>query len=151
MVDATLHERLAAVAGDRSFRELGRLTGTNAETVRRYMRGQAPSVDFVAGLCRVTGTSPTWLLTGEGPRHAADARLSTMRGADPGELLAAFAGTIERAVDRLESLERYVQSLETRIRAMAEVDDGEAGADGVAERAERIAGAVAERAPSDAR
>jgi len=151
VVDTTLHERLAAVAGDRSYRELGRLTETNAETVRRYMRGQAPSVEFVARLCRATGTSATWLLTGEGPRRDADAQAAALERGDPDELLAAFAGTIERAVERLACLERYVQSLETRIRAMAEVDDGQAGADGAAERAARIAGAVAERAPSDAR
>lgn len=154
----TLHERLGVVAGNRSFRELGTLTGTNPETVRRYMRGQAPSVEFVAALCEATGTSAHWLVTGEGAIRRDDARQDALRGADPAVLLAAFAGTVQQVMERLERLETYVQTMEARVRALAggsltgqraEVDNGE-GTDPSADRIAGIASAVPQRAPQDA-
>jgi transcriptional regulator with XRE-family HTH domain len=151
--DSTLHERLVAVAGARSFRELGRMTGTNAETVRRYMRGQAPSIDFIAGLCDATGTNVHWLITGQGAQRGEDARVEALKRADAGELLSAVATTIERAVERLDRLERYVQTIETRLSAIFDEEDADAEDDAAAERAERvgaIADAVSQRSPPDA-
>ena len=144
---------LKVVAGDRSFRELGRLTRTNAETVRRYMRGQAPSVEFIAALCAATSVNAHWLLTGDGQMRRDQDRADAIKGADPAELLSAVAGTIERAMDRLDRLERYVQTIETRLRAAAgeEVIADAPGADQAAERVSRIAAAVSERTPEPAR
>jgi hypothetical protein len=151
--ESTLHERLNEVAGARSFRELGRLTQTNADTERRYMRGQAPSIEFIAGLCDATGTNAHWLLTGQGAARGEDARLDALKRADAGELLSAVATTIERTVDRLDRLERYVQTIETRLRAKLDEEDDDAEDEAAAQRAERvgaIADAVSERSPQDA-
>ena len=116
---AELHERLLAAAGDRSFRHIGELTNTNPETVRRYMSGQAPSAEFLAEFCVAFGVSSEWLLLGRGPMRATEVKGHMLRHADPSELLAAMASTLEKLIDRVDRLDRFVQTLETRVRAKA--------------------------------
>jgi transcriptional regulator with XRE-family HTH domain len=113
-----LHERLAAVVGQRSSRYIGELTGTNHETVRRYISGYAPSVEFLQSLCKAFGVSGEWLLTGKGPMKAADIRGSALREADAGELLSALASSVETLISRVDRLELFLQSMETRLRAI---------------------------------
>ncbi len=112
-----MHERLRDIVGQRSYRVLGNLTGHSVETVRRYMLGQAPSVEFVAALCGRLGISGDWVLTGSGPMHRADQRTEALRASSPSDLLAAIAGNLERLTDRVDRIERYVQTMETRLRA----------------------------------
>ena len=127
MYASPLHERLNLLMGKRTYREIGELTNTNSETVRRYMSGQTPSVEFVASLCRRLNVSSEWLLTGRGPVKLTELKMQALREADAGELLQAMATTMEKLLERVDRLERYTQSLETRIRsAEAAVDpDGE--------------------------
>lgn len=113
----TLHERMTAAAGRLSFRELGDLTGTHPETVRRYMQGQAPSVEFLTRLCAERAISATWLLTGRGPMHQNDVRSEALREADTSELLGAMAESLEALLARVERLELFVHTLEARVRA----------------------------------
>lgn len=49
-----------------SYRRIGQMTGHNHETVRRYMTGQVPSVEFVGALCTSLNVSADWLLLGRG-------------------------------------------------------------------------------------
>lgn len=112
-----MHERLRDAVGQRSYRVLGDLTGQSVETVRRYMLGQAPSVEFVAALCGRLGINGDWMLTGSGPMHRADQRTEALRASSPSDLLAAVAGNLERLTDRVDRIERYVQTMETRLRA----------------------------------
>ncbi|MCA9279538.1 MAG: helix-turn-helix transcriptional regulator [Phycisphaeraceae bacterium] len=112
-----LHERLIAAAGGRTYRHLSELTGTNSETVRRYMNGQSPSAEFLQALCVSLGISGTWLLTGSGPMRSEDLKGDALRMADPSDLLGAMAATVEGMLDRVSRLETYVQTLETRVRA----------------------------------
>lgn len=128
-----LHERLLAVVGDQTYRALGDETGHNAETVRRYMQGQSPSVEFLAAVCATQGVSADWLLTGEGPMRAPEARRRAAAQANPGEILSAVAGTLERLMARVDRIEVFVQTLETRVRAGgrgAGASPGPAGSDG---------------------
>ncbi len=118
MPGSGLHERLNAAAAGRSFRHLADLTGTNAETVRRYMQGQAPSVEFLSALCRSLGVCADWLLSGRGPMKSADLRRYALDEADPSELLTAMANTIELLLQRVERLEVYAQTLEARLTSM---------------------------------
>ena len=111
-----LHERLLAAAGDRTYRRMGDLTGTHPETVRRYLQGQSPSVEFISAICSALEINGQWLLTGEGPMKAADAKHHALRHADPGELLSAIAGTLDTLGERLDRLELFVQGLEVRVR-----------------------------------
>ncbi len=154
MSESTLHERLMLVVGTRTYRALGDLTGIHPETVRRYMQGQAPSIEFVSRLCASMRLNPEWMLLGKGPQKAADLRVETLRGADPSELLAAIAKTLEELSDRLTNVERFVQSLDTRLRGAddkigVDVEGKPTPAQG--EKARRIRAAVAQRAPADAR
>lgn len=114
-----LHERLLEVAGDRTYRALADLTGQNAETVRRYMQGQSPSVEFLAAVCGTLGVSADWLLTGQGPMRLAEARRQALAHVNPGELLSAVAASLEALTDRVDRVEVFVQTLESRIRASA--------------------------------
>jgi hypothetical protein len=114
-----LHERLAAVVGQRSSRHIGDLTSTNHETVRRYLAGYAPSVEFVQAVCKAFGVSAEWLLTGKGPMKAADIRRNALQQADAGELLTALATTVETLIARVDRLEMFMQAMETRLRALA--------------------------------
>ena len=119
MEGQSLHQRIKAVVGQRSFREVAELTETHPETVRRYVQGQSPSVEFLTALCQKMKINSTWLLTGHGPMHEVDVRSFALREANPGELLAAVAHTLEILTDRVIRLEAFVQTLEARVRAQA--------------------------------
>lgn len=116
MEDSALHDRLSAICDGQSFRELAELTGSNPETVRRYMAGQSPSVEFLTRLCQRKGINGQWLLNGQGPMKSADIRSATLREAGPGELMSAMAVALETLRDRVDRLERFVHTLETRLR-----------------------------------
>lgn len=71
--DAPLQERLQSVCRPFSFREIADLTGSNHESVRRYLNGQNPGVLFVIRLCEVLHISADWLLLGRGtPMYLAE-------------------------------------------------------------------------------
>jgi transcriptional regulator with XRE-family HTH domain len=94
-----LNDRINSIVAGLSFRELAELTGLNAETIRRYVRGADPSVAFIARLCEVFELSAEWLLFGRGPRDREDALEHTLHAAGHARLLAALA-------DRLDHTER---------------------------------------------
>ncbi len=140
MYTSSLHERLTSVVGSRSSRHVGELTATNHETVRRYLTGQTPSVEFLQALCKACGVSGEWLLTGKGPARATDVHAATLQEAGAGELLGALAEAVERLIERVDRLERLMQVMELRLRASppgtisgeipgvpAEVGNGKAG------------------------
>lgn len=112
-----LHDRLRIVAGERPFRVIAEITGYHAETVRRYLSGHEPSIEFVCALCRAFDISADWMLTGRGAMHASEARKHALRTSSTGDLLGAIAGAFERMSERVDRIERYVQTLETRLRA----------------------------------
>lgn len=156
-----LHERLEAAAKGRTYRAIGDATGIHPETVRRYMQGQTPSVEFVTSLCTALDINVQWMLTGDGPMHAHETRRHALREADPGELLGAVAATLETLRERVDRVEVYVQTLEARLRGETEADapSGRArtkrtrkGADDGTgtERAQRVADAIGERSREDA-
>lgn len=123
-----LHERLAAAAGDRTYRHLADLTGQNAETVRRYMQGQAPSVEFLSKLAHSLQLNGSWLLTGQGPMRAGDVKGHALREAHAAELLHAMANTLTQLIARVERLEVFVQTMEARLRASRPAEAGSVGA-----------------------
>lgn len=158
-----LHARLESAAGERTYRHLAELTQTHAENVRRYMQGQSPNIEFVTRFCTALGISADWLLTGQGPMLASEIRGHALKSAPPTDLFGAVADQLEAMRSRIERVEVYVQTLETRVRAdvggngtggvMREVKDGSQGWDGrstVDSKADRIAQAIAERPPAPA-
>lgn len=169
-----LHDRLNAAVGDRTYRHVGELTQTHPETVRRYMQGQSPSVEFVAALSTALGLSGDWILTGRGPMKQQDARSHHLQQSSAGDLLGAMAGNVEKLMERVDRLEQYTQILETRLRGLAQ-DGGGARSSELRDgrplselrasdnhdqsaalvhntsRAQFLADALAKRPPSDAR
>ncbi len=156
MMENGLHERLKIAAGERTYRELGSLTGIHAESVRRYMQGQSPSVEFLTGLCASLGINGDWLLTGEGPMQQSEIRDHALRKAGTPDLLRAMSDTVSTLIERVDRLERFVQTAETRLRVAA-AGAGNGGADEqagevtVTESARRIGSAVSKRSRPDAR
>ena len=156
-----LHERMLAAAGERTYRRIGEITATHPETVRRYLQGQSPSVEFISAMCGALGINGQWVLTGEGAMRVADATTHALQHADPGEILAAIAGTLDRLGERIDRLELFVQRLEVRVRGQKQpVDTDQPGkeSDGqeiidrgneAASRAGSIGRALAERPRSD--
>lgn len=116
MYEAMLHERLKAAAGRRTYRELSALTQTHHESVRRYMTGQPPTLEYVSTLCAALGINGEWMLTGRGPMHTGDVKTHALKQANPAELLSAVAATLERLTERVERLELFLQTMETRLR-----------------------------------
>ncbi len=110
-----LHERLEAAVDGRSYRQLSDITGIHPETVRRYMQGQAPSAEFLAGLCSSLGLSAEWLLLGHGPMLSDEIRGHALGEASAADLLTAIASTLEGLIDRVDRVELFMQSLETKL------------------------------------
>jgi transcriptional regulator with XRE-family HTH domain len=158
---SSLHERMRLAVGEHAtYRQVSDRTGTHAETVRRYMQGQAPSVEFVAALCRVFGISADWLLTGRGPMKAADLKGHVLGESSAGELFTAVAENLEGLLARVDRLERYVQTLETQVRGLGHADGTESGhvhdtrqepADPPSLRLRQLREALAQRSRPDAR
>lgn len=168
-----LHERLLAAAGNRSYRQLADLTRTSKESARRYMTGTPPPADFLVGFCAALGINGDWLLTGRGPMYAREVERHVLTEAGPTDLMAAMAARVESILNRLERLEIFFQTTETRLLAeivraeerIGRLHDGRAPAQDPAEaraaapgqsgadaqaRAGRIADAIARRPPADA-
>lgn len=166
-----LHDRLQAAVGDRTFKRIGDLANTHPETVRRYLSGHAPSVDFVSRLAASLGLNINWILTGRGPMRLAEVKPQALREANATDLLTHVALAIERLESRMDRLERYTQVLEVMIRQgnqpspavptsiepkPSESDHGEpattteATTNGADARARSVADALAERSRPDA-
>lgn len=160
-----------SIVGHVTYRALGDATGQHPETVRRYLQGQSPSVEFLAALCARYDVSAQWLLTGQGAMKQSAARAHALKEANPAELLSAVAAALERLTLRVDRLEVFIQLIESRLRAQAEGSNPKpsndhapiredkparpagAGTTAPAEpalRARRIADAVAQRPRPDA-
>jgi transcriptional regulator with XRE-family HTH domain len=165
MSNENLHDRLNSVSSGHTYRAIAELTQTHPETVRRYMQGQSPSVEFLAALCPGLGINADWLLTGRGAQRADQIRAHALQHADPAELHSAIATTISALVERVDRLETYCQTLETRLRgqtggtrspdtddskSLSSVEDAGTDPPQVVTRARRVADAVAKRPHHDA-
>lgn len=71
-VDSSFAERLKQVVrGYGSTSALAAAIGRSEGAVRNWLTGKSePTVSNVMAICRVTGTTVEWLMTGEGPRGA---------------------------------------------------------------------------------
>ena len=166
-----LHDRLRSAAGERTYRQLAKVTDTHAESVRRYMQGQAPSVEFLTNFCASMEINGSGLLTGQGPMHDHEVQPHALRTAETPDLLRALSDTVSVLIGRVDRLERLVQTTEIKLRAAESaaaegsragyerdaepVSDAAAGGDfggarGAQASADRIGSAVSERAPTDA-
>lgn len=158
----TLHDRLTRAAGERTYKQIGELTGTHPETVRRYMQGHAPSCEFLAAFASALGLSGSWLLTGMEPMRNDDVRTEALRDAHIAELLHAMGESLTRLAERVDRIEVFMQTLEARLNTItlhthptaaprSDADAEPARADvHVNQRARRIGVAATKRPPPPA-
>jgi len=123
----SLHDRLRVVAGQRSYRALADLTGQNTETVRRYMLGASPSIEFVAAMCARFGVNADWMLTGRGAMRDAQNRQHALRMSDAAGLFAALADSLERLTERVDSIEASARPNDPRLQEASGVERTEPG------------------------
>jgi hypothetical protein len=153
--ESPLHERLRAAVGSRSFRHVAEMTDTNHESVRRYLSGHSPSVEFLGSLCKALNLNSDWLLFGRGPMKLEDVRSSVLRETPAPDLLRALTHTVEEVLQRMDRIERLMQTMETRLRVASEPAAGGTGhehASGVvvSQRIARLADAFPQRSSSSA-
>ncbi len=79
---AALTDHIQIVCRARSISDVARITGFNRETVRRYLRGQRPDVEFVAKLAMSLHVSSEWLFLGEGEAYQPNEPVSSLRLTD---------------------------------------------------------------------
>ncbi len=85
--EQTIAHRLRIAFGDMTYKQLGELTDTHPETVRRYMNGYAPSSSFLANASTQFGISGDWLLSGRGPMLSQDITKHVIENAEPQTLM----------------------------------------------------------------
>jgi transcriptional regulator with XRE-family HTH domain len=91
-----IHDRMAIACRGLNYREVASMTRFNHETVRRYLRGTAPSVQFIAHLARALALSTDWLLLGRGPMYRVEATDFALKEAGPERICVALGKHIER-------------------------------------------------------
>jgi hypothetical protein len=79
--EAALAARLRQASAGKSLREVGSVTSTNWETVRRYLAGGRVSGRFLATFSDAFGLNAEWLLHGVGPVQRLLDRENGVRGA----------------------------------------------------------------------
>ena len=91
-----MYDRLLSACSGRSARSLASLVDISPETVRRTLRGQRPSVEFLVKLSETMGLSGDWLLTGRGPMHTKDQVAAALKQASEMQLCAELGARLER-------------------------------------------------------
>ena len=92
------------------------------------MTAQPPAADFLMAFCSELGVNGDWLLTGRGPMKASDVKYHALSEARAADLLGAMAGSVETLIDRVDRMEKYVQTLETpwlRVEVVASAGDAD--------------------------
>ena len=102
-------QRLQLATGDTSYRQIGVLTGTHPETVRRYMNGQSPSAAFLSSISNNFGISGEWLLTGRGPMLTKDILAHILQSSSSEALLAAVSTLFDNIFIKLAELDRRIE------------------------------------------
>lgn len=110
---------MLAVIGNRTFRSVAQLTDQNAETVRRYLNGASPSIEFLEALCKRLDLNAHWLLTGQGVPNNSETRSHALKEANPSELLSAVAMALEALTGRVDRIEAMVNTIDVRLNARA--------------------------------
>ncbi|PHQ78545.1 MAG: hypothetical protein COB69_09750 [Phycisphaera sp.] len=71
---AGISERLKEVTAGHSCKQIAEMYGISSESIRRYLRGGRPSVQFLIDVALQTETSLDWLILGRGARNYKDAK-----------------------------------------------------------------------------
>jgi len=102
----TIQDRLRSLMDGRAATEVADRTGFHVDSVRRYIGGQKPSLEFLTAVCHAYGVSAEWLLEGFGEPHQDEAKVQALREADPADLLVVMAEQMAELRGRVERMER---------------------------------------------
>lgn len=80
-----IQSRLRIAIGGMTYAQVATMTGVSKESVRRYMRGDSPSYEFLVSICRGFGLSADWLLLGDGAMRREGRKGSEAPVAEPTE------------------------------------------------------------------
>ncbi|MBL0927834.1 MAG: helix-turn-helix domain-containing protein [Phycisphaerales bacterium] len=92
-----ISRRLLQALGTRSARDIALLTGFSAETIRRYLSGRSPSLQFVVALATRSDISLGWLLLGRLPQRRSQATAHAISQASFTELFKVLIERLEPA------------------------------------------------------
>lgn len=106
----TITQRLQSALGDTTYSQLGQLTDTHPETVRRYMNGHAPSAAFLSKVATEFGVSGEWLITGNGPMLSRDIPKYVLNNAQPDVLMNAVAQLVVYLNKRIDAIDQRGQT-----------------------------------------
>lgn len=99
-----VHQRVQWLCEPYSYRAVAEVTGLNAETVRRMIRGQSISIELLAEICMAGNVSPAWILFGFLPVWLEDpGAQSVVLRASPTSLLVI---ELAKRLGRLDELDR---------------------------------------------
>jgi len=99
-----LTTRIRMVLSGYTFASVGRKTGFSAESVRRYMLGDRPPVNFLFAICQHYDVSADWLLCGLGAPSRGDIVGQLTLRATASELCAAAERQMESTKQSLTEL-----------------------------------------------
>jgi hypothetical protein len=88
---ASLSDRIRALCAGKTPQTLARMTGSSADSVRRYLRGAAAPPDFLVRLAGATGVSLNWMLSGRGPIRRSEVLAISLERASTTDLLGELA------------------------------------------------------------
>lgn len=114
---AGLVQRLKEATGDRSLRDIARITGHHPETVRRYLVTGKVSTEFAVRVSIAVGIRLEWLLTGQGPMSEAAYRLHALAQSGVQNLLSVLGEHLVLDRRKIERLEAKVAVLEAMLAA----------------------------------
>lgn len=98
----SFHERMHLAAGGRSCGLVAKLTHTHPETTRRYLRGQMPSVEFIAAFADGVGVNLEWLIAGRGLMNRPESQPTV-----PASILE----VVDRSISALEDIRRQLKGV----------------------------------------
>jgi hypothetical protein len=112
-----LARRMNEAIGTRSLRDVARLTGHSAETVRRYLATGRVTTEFAVRLALATGVRLEWLLSDNGAMTERAHRLSILAESSVHDLVAVLGEALATDRHKIELLEAKVAALERSITA----------------------------------
>ncbi|GEM_PF-4642813 len=108
MNDPNLTARIRVATKGQNTREVSYTTGVNRESVRRYLKGGKPSVEFIRQVCLRYNVLADWLILGEGPRTREELKSELLADLDSDRFAEAWAERFARVESRLIAIEHIL-------------------------------------------
>lgn len=110
------YERLKKAIGTESAEDLAARTAMSVAEVQRFLAGAPLDAGFLASVCRQYGVNSEWLIHGTGPMRQADVKRFAVLQARASTCLGSIAAEADRLTERLDLVERLLNTLDARLR-----------------------------------